>query len=64
MGILKHFFSSDVDPRVKFWVYITRPLNCLLWGCKYWNVTEKMKKNSEVSITQPSEEFWESPGVK
>ena len=35
MGILRHFFSAkDVDLRVKFWVYIAGPLNCLLWGCE------------------------------
>ena len=63
MGILKHFFSSkDMDPQVKYWVYLAGPLNSLLWGCKSWNVMEKTKKNSKAFITQPSEEFSESPG--
>ena len=63
MGILKHFFSSkDVDPQVKYWVYLVRPLNCLLWGCKSWNIMEKRKTNSEAFTIQPSEESTESPG--
>ena len=46
MGLLRHFFTcKDVDRRVKYWVYATRPLNTLLWGSKSWNLNEhNMKK--------------------
>ena len=50
MGILKHIFSSkDVDPQVKYWVYLAGPLNCLIWGCKSWNVKKKQRKTQKLS---------------
>ena len=47
MGILKHFSSKDVDPQIKYWVYIAGPLNCLLCGCESWNIPEKKKKKTQ-----------------
>jgi hypothetical protein len=45
MGILRHFFNGkDIDHRVKYWVYLAGPLNCLLWGCESWNLTERNKE--------------------
>jgi len=42
MGILRHYFScKDVKLRVKYWVYITGPLNVLLWGSKSWNLSDQ-----------------------
>jgi len=41
MGILKHFFNcKDVTQQVKYWIYITGPLNTLLWGSKSLNISE------------------------
>ena len=42
MGIMKHLFNCrDVDRHVKYWVYISGPLNTLLWGAESWNISEK-----------------------
>jgi len=60
MGILKHFFSSkDIDPQVKYWVYLTGPLNCLLWGCKSWNVMKrKQRKTQKLSSLSHQKNSW------
>ena len=46
MGLLRQFLTcKDVDKRVKYWAYATRPLNLLLWGSKSANINEcHMKK--------------------
>ena len=41
MGILQHFFScKDVSQCVKYWIYLSGPLNMLLWGTESWNISE------------------------
>ena len=41
MGMLRHLFKSrDVDRRVKFWIYLTGPINTLLWGSESWNLSQ------------------------
>ena len=41
------FHSRDIDRRVKYNIYISSPLNMLLWGSKTWNLTKtNMKKLS------------------
>ena len=45
LGILKHFFNcKEVDRGIKYWVYLTTPLNTLLWGTKSWNLTKYNQK--------------------
>jgi hypothetical protein len=42
MGILHHFFSCcNIDLRTKYNIYVTCPLNALLWGCETWNSSAK-----------------------
>jgi len=39
------FHSRNVDRKVKYSIYISGPLNMLLWGSKTWNLTKtNMKK--------------------
>jgi len=42
MGMLHHLYKSkDVDRRVlKYLIYLTAPLNTLLWGAESWNLNE------------------------
>jgi hypothetical protein len=42
MGAAKYFFDNkDVDKRIKSQVYVSGPLNALLWGCESWNLTKE-----------------------
>ena len=35
LGMLTHFFGwKDIELHMKYWIYITGPLNTLLWGYK------------------------------
>jgi hypothetical protein len=41
MGAAKSFFDNkDVDKRIKSQVYVSGPLNALLWGCESWNLSK------------------------
>ena len=33
------FYYKDVDKRIEAQIYISGPLNVLLWGCEAWNLT-------------------------
>ena len=40
LGILEHYFNChDIDICIKYWVYISGPLNTLFWVVKSWNPT-------------------------
>ena len=42
IGVMKHFLTNrDVDLRSKVLLYMTGPLNALLWGCESWNLSKK-----------------------
>jgi hypothetical protein len=48
MGFLRHFFNCrDVDLRTKYNIYVSCPLNALLWGCETWNLSAKNLKKLE-----------------
>ena len=34
------FYSRDIDRRVKYIIYISGPLNMLLWGSGTWNLSD------------------------
>ena len=41
MGLLYHVFqSNEIDLKTKHLIYITGPLNTLLWGCESWSMKE------------------------
>ena len=57
---MKHFLKNkDIDLRSKVLLYMTGPLNALLWGCESWNLSKKTLTNSTFSITQPSDGYLE-----
>ena len=42
IGIMRHFLkNNDIDLQSKFLLYMTGPLNVLLWGCESWNLSKK-----------------------
>jgi len=46
MGILKHYFNcKDIAQHVKYWIYITGPLNILLWDSESWNISNHNRNN-------------------
>ena len=46
MGIIKHFFNCrDGDRCIKYWIFISGPLNTLLWGAESWIISEKNKNH-------------------
>ena len=50
MGAAKHFFDNkDLNKRLKAQIYVSCPLNALLWGYKTWNLT-KCNLNKLVSF--------------
>ena len=43
MGLLFHVFASrDISLKVKQLIYITGPLNTLLWGCETWAMKQSI----------------------
>ena len=43
MGLLYHVFQSkEIDLKTKHLIYITGPLNTLLWGCESWSLKESL----------------------
>ena len=58
MGIIKHFFNCrDGDRCIKYWIFISGPLNTLLWGAESWNVSKRIKTVYMISTTQQYNEY-------
>ena len=54
LGAMKHLFKEkDIDFRAKALLYISGPINALLWGAASWNLTKHNLKKLTAFTTQP-----------
>ena len=45
MGALRHIWNAvDIDWPVKYWIFLTGPVNTLLWGFESWAIMAEIRE--------------------